>query len=47
MLGHTPAAMPPRTYADLFEDDLDDVANRLDDDATAVDVGEVSTGLAV
>lgn len=31
MLGHASAAMTLDTYADLFEDDLDDVATRLND----------------
>ena len=31
MLGHASAAMTPHTYADLFEDDLDEVAMRLND----------------
>lgn len=31
MLGHASAAMTLDTYADLFEDDLDDVSARLDD----------------
>jgi integrase len=31
MLGHASAAMTLDTYADLFEDDLDDVATRLDE----------------
>jgi integrase len=30
MLGHASAAMTLDTYADLFEDDLDDVSERLD-----------------
>ena len=29
MLGHASAAMTLDTYADLFEDDLDEVATRL------------------
>lgn len=40
MLGHKSAAMTLDTYADLFDDDLDDVANRLDERATAADVGK-------
>lgn len=35
MLGHKSAAMTLDTYADLFEDDLDDVAERMDRAATA------------
>ncbi|WP_375386693.1 tyrosine-type recombinase/integrase [uncultured Microbacterium sp.] len=31
MLGHASAAMTLDTYADLFEDDLDEVATRLND----------------
>jgi integrase len=34
MLGHTSAAMTLDVYADLFEDDLDQVADRLDQAAT-------------
>jgi hypothetical protein len=30
MLGHKDAAMTLNVYASLFEDDLDDVSNRLD-----------------
>ncbi len=30
MLGHASAAMTLDRYADLFDDDLDDVADRLD-----------------
>ena len=30
MLGHASAAMTLDTYADLFEDDLDNVSERLD-----------------
>jgi hypothetical protein len=30
MLGHKDAAMTLSVYASLFEDDLDDVSNRLD-----------------
>lgn len=33
MLGHASAAMTLDTYADLFEDDLDDVATRLNEGA--------------
>nr|WP_179458158.1 site-specific integrase [Leifsonia soli] len=35
MLGHKSAAMTLDTYADLFEDDLDNVAERLNERATA------------
>ena len=31
MLGHASAAMTLDTYADLFEDDLDEVSARLDE----------------
>lgn len=41
MLGHKSAAMTLDTYADLFDDDLDDVAKRLDERATAADVAQV------
>ncbi|BAL85561.1 hypothetical protein AMIS_3410 [Actinoplanes missouriensis 431] len=34
MLGHASAAMTLDVYADLFEDDLDQVADRLDQAAT-------------
>ena len=37
MLGHASAAMTLDTYADLFEDDLDDVGDALDRAATALD----------
>jgi hypothetical protein len=33
MLGHASAAMTLDVYADLFDDDLDDVANALDTQA--------------
>lgn len=33
MLGHASAAMTLDIYADLFEDDLDDLLGRLDDDS--------------
>lgn len=46
MLGHKSAAMTLDTYADLFDDDLDDVATRLDARATAADVGKVWADLA-
>ena len=41
MLGHKSAAMTLDTYADLFDDDLDNVAERLDDRATKADVGKL------
>ncbi|MGO2092576.1 MAG: site-specific integrase, partial [Microbacterium gubbeenense] len=41
MLGHKSAAMTLDTYADLFDDDLDDVAKRLDERALKADVGKV------
>lgn len=40
MLGHESAAMALDTYADLFDDDLDDVAKRLAERAVKADVGE-------
>lgn len=40
MLGHKSAAMTLDTYADLFDDDLDDVAVRLDERAKAADVAQ-------
>ncbi|MFE6995052.1 site-specific integrase [Microbacterium sp. NPDC057659] len=46
MLGHKSAAMTLDTYADLFDDDLDDVAARLDERATAADVGKVWADVA-
>lgn len=39
MLGHASAAMTLDIYADLFDDDLDDVSARLDDAATKSVVG--------
>lgn len=46
MLGHKSAALTLDTYADLFDDDLDDVATRLDARvATAADVGKMWAGL--
>jgi integrase len=39
MLGHASAALTLDTYADLFDDDLDAVADRLDDAAQLVRVG--------
>lgn len=41
MLGHKSAAMTLDTYADLFEDDLDNVAERLDARAVKADVGKL------
>ena len=41
MLGHKSAAMTLDTYADLFDSDLDDVAIRLDERASAAGVGKV------
>lgn len=41
MLGHASAAMTLDTYADLFDDDLDAVANRLEDAARAASVGKM------
>lgn len=41
MLGHKSAAMTLDTYADLFDDDLDDVARRLDDVAAKSSVGKM------
>ena len=40
MLGHASAAMTLDTYADLFDDDLDDIATRLDKRAVKADVGK-------
>jgi integrase len=39
MLGHASAAMTLDTYADLFDDDLDSVANALDEARNRADVG--------
>jgi integrase len=36
ILGHKSAAMTLDTYADLFEDDLSDVANRLNERVLAL-----------
>lgn len=48
MLGHKSAAMTLDVYADLFPDDLDDVATRLDKRATAAaDVGEMWVNLGI
>ena len=41
MLGHASAAMTLDTYADLFADDLDDVAMRLDHAASLESVGKM------
>lgn len=41
MLGHASAAMTLDVYADLFDDDLDGVATRLDEAATAAGVGKM------
>ncbi|GAA3590564.1 hypothetical protein GCM10022198_13070 [Klugiella xanthotipulae] len=40
MLGHASAAMTLDTYTDLFDDDLDDVAARLDHKITETIVGK-------
>lgn len=48
MLGHKSAAMTLDVYADLFDDDLDDVAIRLDARATAAaDVGKVWASIGI
>ena len=39
MLGHASAAMTLDTYADLFEDDLNDVSDRMDAARTQTVVG--------
>ena len=39
MLGHASASMTSDTYADLFDEDLDNVAERLDKDRTQKIVG--------
>ena len=41
MLGHASAAMTLDTYADLFDDDLDAVAERLDQAITETNVGKM------
>lgn len=41
MLGHASAAMTLDLYADLFDDDLDDVAMRLHDAVAAASVGKM------
>ncbi|MGW4294341.1 tyrosine-type recombinase/integrase [Micromonospora chersina] len=43
MLGHASAAMTLDVYADLFEDDLDQVADRLDQAAGRAAAGSVRT----
>lgn len=45
MLGHASASMTLDTYADLFDDDLDDVAARLHERASEADVGKMWAGL--
>lgn len=40
MLGHASAAVTLDTYSDLFDDDLDDVADRLDQAATRASVSK-------
>ena len=42
MLGHASAAMTLDVYADLFEDDLDQVAERLDQAATRLECGLIA-----
>jgi len=41
MLGHASTAMTLDVYADLFDEDLDAVAKRLDDAAATSVVGEM------
>lgn len=41
MLGHASAAMTLDTYADLFDDDLDNVADALDRAAERAGIREV------
>ncbi len=41
MLGHKSAAMTLDTYADLFDDDLDEVAMRLNEGGHQKSVGKV------
>lgn len=41
MLGHASAAMTLDTYADLFEDDLDAVSERIDDARARAVVGDM------
>ncbi|MFE9652476.1 tyrosine-type recombinase/integrase [Micromonospora sp. NPDC006431] len=45
MLGHASAAMTLDMYADLFEDDLDQVADRLDRAAARAAADSVRTGV--
>ena len=47
MLGHASAALTLDRYADLFDDDLDAVADRLDAVARAAGVYPVCTGANV
>jgi len=42
MLGHAKASMTLDTYADLFDEDLDEVADRLND-ATRVTADDLRT----
>ena len=46
MLGHASAAMTLDVYADLFEDDLDQVADRLDRAAARSGADSLRTDLA-
>ncbi|WP_424936140.1 MULTISPECIES: hypothetical protein [Bacteria] len=41
MLDHKSAAMTLDTYADLFDEDLDDAAERLSERGVAADAGKV------
>jgi len=41
MLGHASAAMTLDVYADLFDDDLDPVAEHLDEGSARTDVGKM------
>ena len=43
MLGHASAAMTLDVYADLFDDDLDNVAARLDEGLTRSNVAQLWT----
>ena len=45
MLGHASAAMTLDVYADLFEDDLDQVADHLDRAATRTGADSMRTDL--
>lgn len=47
MLGHASASMTLDTYADLFEADLDEVAERLNEAASAAGADYLRTGAAV